>query len=178
MPIEQIKKAKKGDKQAFEEIIMENIDYLYRVAYGILNNEEDISDAVSNTVLKAFGKLKTLKKEEFFKTWITKILINECHDQIRKNKKIVYIDDYKQEQQEKMLYNTNTPEKEIQIDIKQAIKQLEPDLKHIVILYYLQEKSIGEIAQEIHIPEGTVKSRLSRARKSMAEILKYKEDII
>lgn len=80
MQIEQIKKAKKGDKQAFEEIIMENIDYLYRVAYGILNNEEDISDAVSNTVLKSFEKLKKLKKEEFFKTWITRILINECHD--------------------------------------------------------------------------------------------------
>lgn len=97
---------------------------------------------------------------------------------MRKNKKIVHIDDYKQEQQEKILYNTNTTEKEIQIDIKQAIKQLEPDLKQIVILYYLQEKSIGEIAQEICIPEGTVKSRLSRARKSMAEILQYKEDII
>lgn len=97
---------------------------------------------------------------------------------MRKNKKIVHIDDYKQEQQEKILYNTNTTEKEIQIDIKQAIKQLEPDLKQIVILYYLQEKNIGEIAQEIRIPEGTVKSRLSRARKSMAEILQYKEDII
>ncbi len=129
-------------------------------------------------VLLCSQKLKTLKKEEFFKTWITRILINECHDQVRKNKKIVYINDYKQEQQEKILYNTNTPEKEIQIDIKQAIKQLEPDLKQIVILYYLQEKSIGEIAHEIHIPEGTVKSRLSRARKSMAEILQYKEDII
>lgn len=97
---------------------------------------------------------------------------------MRKNKKIVHIDDYKQEQQEKILYNTNTTEKEIQIDIKQAIKQLESDLKQIVILYYLQEKNIGEIAQEIRIPEGTVKSRLSRARKSMAEILQYKEDII
>ena len=62
MEYEQIKKAKRGDKQAFEEIIMKHIDYFYRIAYVILKNEEDASDAVSNAVLKAYTKIKLLLK--------------------------------------------------------------------------------------------------------------------
>ena len=96
MELEKIKEAKSGNKEAFEEIIMENIDYFYRIAYTILKNEEDASDAISNTVLKAYTKIKQLQKDEFFKTWITKILKNECYNIIRKNKKIVYIEEYKQ----------------------------------------------------------------------------------
>ena len=76
MELEKIKEAKSGNKEAFEEIIMENIDYFYRIAYTILKNEEDASDAISNTVLKAYTKIKQLQKDEFFKTWITKILKN------------------------------------------------------------------------------------------------------
>ena len=172
MEIEQIKRAKKGNKQAFEEIIMENIDYLYRVAYGILQNDDDISDAVSSTVLKAFEKIKTLKKEEFFKTWITRILINECNNLLRNKKKIAYIEDYQQEKE------VQTQDKELQIDVKNAVNNLEPDLRKTVILYYFQEKDISSISRELKIPEGTVKSRLSRARKIMASTLNYKEDVI
>lgn len=98
MLIEQIKKAKKGDKKAFEKIIMEHIDYFYRVAYGILKNEEDRADAISNTVLKIYENIKTLKSEKFFKTWATRILINECKNHLSKQNKIVYIEDYQQEQ--------------------------------------------------------------------------------
>lgn len=64
------------------------------------------------------------------------------------------------------------------IDVKNAIKSLEKDLKEVVILYYLQEKGISVIAEELKLPEGTVKSRLSRARKNMAKTLRYDEEII
>ena len=127
MGIDQVKKAKKGNKLAFEEIIMENIDYLYRVAYGMLQNENDISDAVSATVLKAFEKIKSLKKEEYFRTWITRILINECNNLLREKKKIVYIEDYNLEKE------MHTKEEEVQIDIKTIINSLEDDLKKVVI---------------------------------------------
>lgn len=172
MEYEQIKKAKRGDKQAFEEIIMEHIDYFYRIAYVILKNEEDASDAVSNAVLKAYTKIKQLKKEEFFKTWITKILKNECYDIIRKNKKITYIEEYRQE-------NLNySEENEHKIDVKKAINMLNDELREIVSLYYVQDESIQSISEILNIPQGTVKSRLSRARNEIAKILNYKEDII
>ena len=67
MEYEKIKRAKRGDKQAFEEIIMKNIDYFYRIAYVILKNEDDASDAVSNAVLKAYTKINQLKNTNFLK---------------------------------------------------------------------------------------------------------------
>ena len=172
MELEKIKEAKSGNKEAFEEIIMENIDYFYNIAYIILKNEEDASDAISNTVLKAYTKIKQLQKDEFFKTWITKILKNECYNIIRKNKKIVYIEEYKQEN---LKYSH---EKDEQVDIKKAIQSLNENLSQIVILYYIQDKSIVEISKILKIPQGTVKSRLSRARCEIAKQINYKEDII
>lgn len=169
---QQIQEAKKGNKQAFEEIIMQNIDYFYRIAYTILKKEEDASDAVSNAVLKIYTKIKQLKNEEYFKTWATKILKNECYDIIRKNKKITYIDEYNQEN---LKY---VEENETNIDVRKAIQQLNKELSEIVVLYYIQDENIATIAEILKIPQGTVKSRLSRARSEIAQILNYKEDII
>lgn len=172
MEYEKIKRAKRGDKQAFEEIIMKNIDYFYRIAYVILKNEDDASDAVSNAVLKAYTKINQLKKYEFFKTWVTKILKNECYEIIRKNRKITYIEEYKQEN---LKYSE---ENETKIDVKKAIKMLNDELSKVVVLYYIQDESIQSISEILSIPQGTVKSRLSRARNEIAKILNYKEDII
>lgn len=93
-------------------------------------------------------------------------------DGARKNKKIVYIVEYKQEN---LKYSH---EKDEQVDIKKAIKSLNENLSQIVILYYIQDKSIAEISKILKIPQGTVKSRLSRARSEIAKQINYKEDII
>ena len=79
MNTDEIKRAKKGDKNAFENLIMKDFDYLYKVAFTILGNEIYVEDALPSTVLKSFEKIHTLRKEEFFKTWVTRILINECN---------------------------------------------------------------------------------------------------
>lgn len=174
MNLEEVKKAQKGDKEAFDTIIMEIIDSLYRVAYGILENEEDASDAISNATLKAYEKIETLRQLEFFKTWITRILINECNVIIRKKQKVVYIDSYTENQND-----TYTGNNETSIDVKQAMNKIEKELKQIVILYYFDDLSVEEIANMLEIPKGTVKSRLSRARQALAKELinGYKKDI-
>lgn len=165
--IEQIKQAKKGDKVAFEAIIMDNIDYLYRVAYTTLRNEDNVDDAIQNTILKSFEKIHTLKKEEFFKTWITKILMNECKNLMRKEKKIVYLEDVERTEEEYI------QEKEAKMDIKEVLKHLNDDYREVINYYYIQEKKVSEISKILKVPEGTIKSRLSRARKIMADMLKY-----
>lgn len=174
MKKEDVEKAQKGDKESFEKIIMEIIDSLYRVAYGILENQEDASDAISNATLKAYEKIKTLRQAEFFKTWITKILINECNAIIKQKKNLVYIENYKENQE-----NTYTNNSEITLDIKQAMKKLNKELKQIVILYYFNDLNTEKIAEMMEIPKGTVKSRLSKARQILAKELinGYKEDI-
>lgn len=174
MKKEDVEKAQKGDKESFEKIIMEVIDSLYRVAYGILENQEDASDAISNATLKAYEKIKTLRQAEFFKTWITKILINECNAIIKQKKNLIYIENYKENQED-----TYTNDSEMTLDIKQAMKKLNKELKQIVILYYFNDLSTETIAEMLKIPKGTVKSRLSKARQILAKELinGYKEDI-
>lgn len=69
-------RAKKGNKEAFINLIEENLISMYRVAKGILLSQEDIDDAIQNTILLSYKNINTLKKNEFFKTWLIRILIN------------------------------------------------------------------------------------------------------
>jgi RNA polymerase sigma-70 factor (ECF subfamily) len=168
--IEIVKKAKKGDANAIEQILLDNMQSMYRVAYGILRTEEEISDAVSNTVVIVFEKIQTLKHEEFFKTWLTRILINECYKIYKQNKKIIYLDNCNQEV---FSYNDTYTD----FEVRNLIKKLDDDLKEIVVLYYFEEFSVKEISKMIKIPEGTVKSRLSRARKELEKgLIKNEEE--
>ena len=92
-----VSKAVQGDKEAVLALIDQNKINIYKVARGILRDEEDIKDAMQNTVIKALEKISTLKEEKFFKTWLIRIVINECNDILRKNKRIISLegtDDY------------------------------------------------------------------------------------
>ena len=162
--IEVVKMAKKGDTNATQKILLENMQSMYRVAFGILRTEEEISDAISNTVVIVFEKIKTLRNEEFFKTWLTRILINECYKICKQNKKIIYLENCNQGN---LAYNDTYTD----FETRNLIKKLEADLREVVVLYYFEDFSVKEISKIIKIPEGTVKSRLSRARKELEKAL-------
>lgn len=164
MELETIKKAKQGDVNEIGNLITDNIQTLYRVAFGILKTDEEIYDAISNTTVIVFEKINTLRNEQYFKTWLTRILINECYKIYNQNKKIIHLEDYNQE---KLTYD----DEHMDLDAKNLVKGLEKDLREVVILYYFEEFSVKEIAKIVKIPEGTVKSRLSRARKELEKIL-------
>ena len=164
MDKETIKKAKQGDADKIGQIILENMQTLYRVAFGILKNDDEIYDAISATTVKVFENIHTLKKEEYVKTWITRILINECYKICNKNKKIIYLENV----QQKNLVHNDTHE---ELEFKNLIRNLNDELKEIVILYYFEDFSIKEISKIIKIPEGTVKTRLSIARKKLEETI-------
>lgn len=169
MDLETIKKAKQGFVNEIGALILENMETLYRVAFSILRTEDEINDAISNTTVIVFEKIHTLKNEEYFKTWLTRILINECYKIYNQNKKIIYLKNY---DQEKLTYNDTYVDE----DIKNLIKKLDKDLKQIVILYYFEDFSVKEISKIVKIPEGTVKSRLSRARKELEKALLAEEE--
>lgn len=164
MELEAVKKAKQGDTEEIGNIILENMQSMYRVAFSILKSEEEISDAISNTVVKVFEKIGSLRKEEFFKTWLTRILINECYKIYNQNKKIVYLENYDQ-------FNMPYEDTYEDMEIKKIVKQLDKDLRETVILYYFEDFSVKEISKTLKIPVGTVKSRLSRARNKLQERL-------
>ena len=81
----QVKRAKRGDKEAFCNLVRVNKVAIYRVAKSILNKEEDIEDAVSEAILKAYKNIPKLKNEEFFKTWLIRIVINESNNLYKKS---------------------------------------------------------------------------------------------
>lgn len=163
-----IYKAKKGDKEALLALIDENRLNIYRVAKGILINEEDIRDAIQNTIIKTFESINTLKKDEYFQTWLIRILINECNETLRKNKKVVLLDDDIGKNER---HNDNYEN----MDLIRAINSLSEDLRVTITLYYFDDISVKDIANILQISEGTVKSRLNRGRTKLKEILGEEE---
>lgn len=158
-----IVRAKNGDKEAFIELINENRLNIYRVAKGILKNDYDIEDAIQNTVIKAFEKINTLKDENLFKTWIIRILINECNDILRKNKRLISF--------EEAISDDKYHDKYENMDLTNAIDLLSDELKNITVLYYYEDMSTVEISKLLEVPEGTVRSRLARAREKLRKVL-------
>ncbi len=157
-------------KEEYIELINENRAKMYKTAIAILKNDDDACDAIQEALLSSYKSLSSLKNKEFFTTWIIRILINKCYDIIQKNKKISYVDDSITENT-LGYYDTYKSES----NLEYVLNKLDEELKQIVVLYYYDELKVSEISNILLIPEGTVKSRLSRARKAIEEILKKEE---
>lgn len=163
-----ISKAKKGDPEAFITIIENSKSDMYKVAISILNNDADAADAMSEAILKCWTEIGKLKKEKYFKTWLTRILINCCNDIIRKNSRTVYVDNYEIIEPKEMFIEFIDNR-----DVNECIDSLSDNSRLIMTLYYMQGFKIREIAQMLNLKQNTVKTRLSRARKEFKE--KYEE---
>lgn len=151
-----VKKAKKGDGEAFVSLLKQYEDVLYRTASRLLNNDEDVSDAMQDAIITAYEKLHTLKNEEYFNTWICKILINKCNSILNKNKDSSMLD-------ESLLIDSRNDGFQ-KIELEDALNSLNQDYKLALILYYIVGLNIKEISKFLKEPEGTIKSRLSRAK--------------
>lgn len=157
-----VKKAQKGDKKAFVRIVKDAEDMLYKVASSILQNDEDCADAIQEAILKAYSSITTLRDVRIFKTWMVRIVINCSYEILRKNKKLISMQEWME---------PASPDDRSTFEVKDALKSLEEDLRVPVTLYYLEEWNVREIAEAMEIPEGTVKSRLSRARLKLSQYL-------
>ncbi|MBN1044238.1 RNA polymerase subunit sigma [Clostridium botulinum] len=157
-------KASKGDKQAFVQLITENKLSLYRVSKGILKNEEQVEDAIQNTILKAYENIEKLKKHEYFKTWIIRILINECKIIIKKEKRVIYLEENN--------IKSDYEDKYKDMDLERALNVIDKDLRELIVLYYFDDTPQKKIAKILNINEVTVRTRLLRGRKKLYELLK------
>lgn len=169
-----ITQIKKGDQQAFEELIEEYKLPIYKTAKAILKDEDDVCDAIQDTCLSIYKNICNLKNEKYFKTWVIRITINKCNDIIAKHKlnseKILKIQADKPETQ--FSFDNDIVMK---TDLQMAMNLLEEDLKLITTLYYYNDMSISDISVILDIPKGTVKSRISRAREKLYQILSKEE---
>ena len=160
--MDSISLAKKGDKEAFCSLIEANRNTIYRVAAAILS-ENDCDDAVQEAVIKAYKNIAKLKDNALFKTWLVRIVINESNRIYKKRKKYVSLNE--------VVVQDIAAESQNTSDVRQEVLRLEKDLRMVVLLYYYEDMSIKEIASSVGIPEGTVKSRLSRAREKLFNAL-------
>lgn len=154
-----IKKAKRKDADAFTELMQNSMQDMYKVALAILSNDEDAADAIQDTILTCWEKIGTLVHARFFRTWLTRILINKCYDIQRKNRNIVQFDEYAEP----------SACDEYNVELKEALAALEEKYRVIFVLFYGEGYRIREIAELLKLPESTVKTRLSRGRKKLAE---------
>ena len=155
------------DKDEFLRLALDSEPTLFHVSLSILHNEQDCADAVQEAILKAYENRHKLKEIKYFKTWIVRIVINECYGILRKKKRFQVYDDTVQKDN---TYLSNYIKEEY-IDLYQAINRLGEKEKICVILYYLEDYSVAETADVLKIPIGTVKSRLNHARKELKGLL-------
>jgi len=175
-----IVRAKTGDIESFEELIQNHQQKAFNIAYRMLGNLEDANDVTQEAFLRVYRSIDKFKGNSSFSTWLYSIVNNVCIDFIRKHKKtkVIYIDDnqYQEGYQKEIPDRKNAPEdllekKEIKERVHDAINQLNYDQRTIIILRDIQGFSYQEIAEILNISEGTVKSRISRGRNNLKEIL-------
>lgn len=163
-------KAKKGNEDAFEQLISSVREKLYRTAYSYVKNEQDALDIYQETIYTAYISIKKLKKAESFSSWITKIIVFKSIDLIRKESRHFTTDD--EEMFAQLIATERNDVLTQSMDLSEALNFLNPSVKTIILLRYYHDFSIKEIAKIMNYPEGTVKSHLNRAKKELRPILK------
>ena len=156
-------------KEQLGKVILDSRHQMYATAKSILKDDHDCADAIQETIVKAFAKLDTLRKDRFVKTWLMRILMNECYNICRKSEKILPIDQYMEQ--------IEAPQKESRHygELYEAVQELQEELRSPVVLYYVEDFSCREIAEILGISEGAVQKRLARARKKLKNRLQNKE---
>ncbi|MEK4510465.1 RNA polymerase sigma factor [Paenibacillus sp. FSL K6-2524] len=152
-------KAKAGDPEAFMQLMQEIELPLYRTARSIVNKDEDCADALQETMLKAFKSIHTLREPAFFKTWIFRILINECNKMVKSSSRTLPYGE---------LPDVPSTSKDYEkIELWDAVQHLEENLRIVILLHYLQDMPISQISDILEISTVAVKTRLHRARKKL-----------
>ncbi len=162
-----VKKAQNGDRDAFLRLMQANELAMYRVAKSILHNEVDVEDAVQEAICRAFYKMDTIRQPKFFKTWMTRVVINCCYDLLRQQKGLVPLELLPEEGRE--------DDRELSLDVRQTLEALGENDRLILTLYYLNDLPVKQIAQLLSITEGAAKMRLSHGRKKFKEIFQARE---
>lgn len=140
---------------------------IYRMAYVYVKNKEDALDLVQEVAYQSFKKISTLKKPEFFKTWLMKITINCALNLINKNKKVIPLNSNLD-----MLMRTEDEDIALTLSLNKLIDTLQEDEKSVILLKYYDDRTLKEISEILDIPLGTAKSVLYRALDKLRQNLK------
>ncbi len=154
-------------REEFSAAVTQHSRGMYRAARSVLNCDADAEDAVAQAVLQAWQSLDKLQNKSAVRPWLIKIAVNCAFALRRKQKKVVYLDDLPQE--------PAAPEPTRYDGLWEAVSALPWERRVVVTLFYYEDMSVEQIAKCLAVPAGTVKSRLSRARAQLKEMLQEQE---
>lgn len=182
-----IEEAKSGSHQAFEKLIIEHEKRIYAICLRMLGQEQEAYDAAQEVCIKIWRQLKYFEGQSKFTTWLYRVVTNQCLDHIRKQKRKEEVSLYKKyddsgheetyEQEEH--YNPIEEHMErmaMQDVMTRALNELKKEYKEILVLRDMQGHTYDEIAEVLDLSSGTVKSRLSRARQALKNILEQNKE--
>ena len=175
--------AKQGDQNAFAQLVQDNQNKIYSLALRMTGNPEDGADLAQEAFLKAWRSLPSFQEESSFSTWLYRLTSNLCIDFLRKEKRrkaavtTISLDDDEEESPPiEVPDHRFTPETEVELRelraaMSRALKVMSEEHRQILILRDVEGRSYTEIAELLNLEEGTVKSRIARARISLRNIL-------
>ena len=177
---ELIRRSQAGDIEAFEQLILAYQKKIYNIAYRMMGNPDDAYDMAQEALVKIFKFIKNYRGEASFSTWIYHITINTCRDELRKKYWQTETSlDQPFEQDDgpltkevadfSFLPEAQYEKKELQEYLQNLINALHPEYRMVMVMRENMGLSYEEIAKELNVSLGTVKSRLNRARKSLRE---------
>lgn len=159
-----VKRAMKKDDLAFLELMKRHEGYFTQIAYRYVKNEQDVMDLIQELAYRGLLNIHQLKEPNYFKTWMTRILINLAMNSFQK----VELNELGEE--------IEAPHKgcliEERIDLSQAIQKLRPEYRSIIKMYYFEDLSIEDISIRLQMKPNTVKSHLRRGKKELEMMLK------
>ena len=155
--------AQRRDKDAFVTLIGLYRESMYQIAYAILKNNEDAADAMQDTILICWEKIDTLRHARYFKTWMTRILINRCNRLYSQRSRTTDLN--------KGTFSSISPDPAARMEWQKMMQQLTDNQRIVVELYYAQQFKIHEIADILDITPSAVKNRLHTARKVLKQYI-------
>jgi RNA polymerase sigma-70 factor, ECF subfamily len=182
---ELVENCKAGDEKAFAEIVLHRQKKVFNIAYRMLGNLEEAKDLAQEVFISVFESIKDLKEEGKFDAWLTQITLNHCRNRWKYLKRRQYfnsdsLDDPIETEGgdvPKAIYDpSNNPEtfyekKMIQQLIQGGLQKLKEDQRELLVLRDLQGFSYEEMGELLGLPEGTIKSKLHRARMDLKQVL-------
>ena len=163
-----VKKAIKGNFNAYSILVHNLKNEGYKIAYTILNNEHDSIDAYLQAVEKGLKNITSLKEAKYFKTWFLKIVINEAKNIINKNNKVIYLEELEERK------DVKHEDKESKLDLEVCLQKVEPQIREMIRLKYYMGYKLEEISSILDVPIGTVKGKMYTALKDMKKQLEVK----
>jgi RNA polymerase sigma factor (sigma-70 family) len=166
-----IERILRGEATAFKELVERHKDYAFTVALRILNNRQEAEEAAQDAFVRAYNALATFNRDAKFSTWLYRIVVN-CALTVQQKRKMKTEDlDNAKILRGGTDASDALKQKEQRHFIERALKLLSPDDVTMITLFYLKENSLEEIAESIGIETNTVKVKLHRARKRLADVM-------